>query len=321
MNKNICVTTVVFGEKYQGYIPTLLFSLLKSYPEYMPIIFVYGSLREDVRNKIKKIESLGEFLVIDNYFNQFNNLNAFQGKSLRWILRDELIMEYEYVYFVDIDMIYLREDPMLHTQHILHMDTTKVPFSNVLREGLYNNRKLRLFLHRLKIYGIRNAIRKFIEGTVAEPKLTGLHFVKTKEYFPAVNLSQIRHEKMLKSREYLRYYQGYSNETVLYNICKEAGFNFNFLGEYSDSNSLDFKNYYNPNFRPHHGLHLGIFREKKQIKTINNKVADSNTYKFYVDGFKELLKDTIFINLIENADVFIQRHFQMLFSYYGLKCK
>ena len=41
----VCVTTYIYGEKYQDYIPLLIYSIHKVYPEYYIILFLYGVLQ------------------------------------------------------------------------------------------------------------------------------------------------------------------------------------------------------------------------------------------------------------------------------------
>lgn len=316
MKPTVCVTTFVFGKKYQGYIPLLIYSLLKSYPDYVPVIFVHGELRSDIRTQLESLNSLGSFYIKDNYYENFKTLNNFEGKSLRWTLRDDFFFKFDYVYFVDIDIVYFKEEPPLHIQHIEHMNVLKTPFSNTMRFATNKNRSCKMILRRIKRYGIKNAMKNFFKGNISEKKLTGLHFVKTKEYFQAVENAQKRHEDILFRRAYHNEYQGFNNESVLYNICLESKFNMENVGIHSNYNGLDYRNYNQSVFRPHHGIHLGLFRSS--AKDLISDIANSLTYKYYLKNLKLYLNDPIFIKLLRDSDGFIKNHFLSLFHYYNM---
>jgi DNA-binding MarR family transcriptional regulator len=50
------LTTFIYGEKYQNYIPLLVFSAHLSYPEYDIILFVYNKLDENVRRQLENLK-------------------------------------------------------------------------------------------------------------------------------------------------------------------------------------------------------------------------------------------------------------------------
>ena len=45
----ICLTTFVQGHLYQEYLPMLIYSIGKAYPEYDVKIFLHDTLRDDLR--------------------------------------------------------------------------------------------------------------------------------------------------------------------------------------------------------------------------------------------------------------------------------
>lgn len=315
MNPSVCVTTFVFGSKYQGYIPFLMYSLLKSYPEYVPIVFVHGKLKEDIHQQLEWLRTMGRFVIKDHVFPEFKTLNTFEGKALRWLLQDDLLLAYDYIYFVDIDIIYINEDPPLHVQHIEHMQRLNLPFSNTSRLKINRNRELKTFSRRIKNYGIRNAVKHFIRGNQTEKRLTGLHFIKTKTYLPAVKPYQENYQQWLLSKKYLSRFQGFDDEPLLYQLCLDAGMPLDHVGEH-DETSICYKNYKTLSFRPHHGIHLGLFRGEEPVK--NSHVLRSSTYEYYVSVFLNYLKDPLFIRLLTDAAPFIKKQFASLLDFYNI---
>jgi len=317
MKEKVGMTTFVFGKEYQEYIPFLIYSIKKSYPEYIPIIFLNNSLREKTKKNLRLIKPLGKFIIKENYANR--NLNRFRGKALRWLIRDDILMRFDYIYFVDIDMLYFEEPIPLHIQHKKHMKVLDLPFSNVLRKKINENRKMKIILKRAQKYGIKNAIYNFIRGKVEEKRLTGLHFVKVNEYFERIKESQNKYRDIIFNKDYKKYFQGFSDEPVLYKICNESGFNMNNLGTWEENpvKSLNFNNFSNPNFRPHHGIHLGLFRGKNIPSS--KIVAESEVYQYYAKKMQNYIRDDFFIKLLENSKNFIQEEFKHLFEYYSIK--
>lgn len=316
---SVCVTTFLFGQDYQGYIPFLLYSLKKSYPDYVPIIFLHEGLRYNIKRDLELIEPLGEYFIRERFFTNIKISSPYQGNALRWVLNDNQFKNYDYVYFIDSDILYFKEPVPLHLQHLRHMELLDLPFSNVTRKNVVRNRTLDVLFARRKHFGILNAIKNYLKGTVVENRLSGLHFVETKAYFPRVKLAQQKYLDLLVNNAYLKYFQGFSDEPVLYQICEESGFDLGNLGTYSDDYSLDFHNYSSRDFRPHHGIHLGLFRNYlKTDQARLSKILNSDVYKYYLSCLKSYLKDENFIKLLESADKFIRKQFNLLFLYYSL---
>lgn len=321
----VCVTTFIFGEKYQEYLPLLLYSLKKSYPEYTPIIFLHGELKDEIEERLKLVEPLGNFTIVENKFSEIKDLEFCQGKGLRWVLRDNLIRQYEYAYFIDSDIIYCREPIPLHEQHIKHMKVLDLPFSNIIREKIYKNRSIKVIGKRIKEYGsegLKSSICNFFRGNVTENRITGLHFIKTKEYFEEVKEAQEKYYKILKStKSYLKHFQGLTDESVLYRVCEESGFDLNKLEKSSDvdlCSLLNFKNFDKRGFRPVHGVHLGKFRNYYQKGVINEESAYSMAYNFYIKRLKEYLEDPTFIQILKESDPFIKKQFNAMLDYYSI---
>lgn len=61
----VCLTTFVYGEAYQAYIPFLMYSCYKAYPEYDMVIFVYKSLAKNIKKQIEKL-NYSNVTIIEN---------------------------------------------------------------------------------------------------------------------------------------------------------------------------------------------------------------------------------------------------------------
>jgi len=322
-NGRVCLTTFVYGPRYQCYLPFLLYSCHKAYPEYDVVLFLYDELNQDIKKQIEKIGLTNKVVIRERCFNDCPKMTPLKSKSLRWILWDELFENYDYLYTVDIDMFYILEPIALHKQHIQHMKFIDLPISNLRRRFIFNPYKPFTFAFRFKHAGLKG-ILNFLIGEKEEYKLTGLHFVKIKEYFDKLNFKQRqKYKNQIFKSNYFKYVKYPNAEIILGYIVKQLGFDLNKFGVQTDSvKMLDYKDSKRPEFRPHHGIHLGIFR--RNIKEINKvesdvKILNSPAYKYYIQKIKdEILPDDIFHELIKDAPDNVKFAFSQLFKFYGI---
>ena len=313
----VCLTTFVYGVKYQAYIPFLIYSCNKAYPEYDIRLYLYDKLDEDVKRQLDLIDA-NNVIIMEKHFADCPKMNSLKAKSLRWVLWDDAFMEYDYLYVVDIDMLYIKEPTPLHIQHLEHMKTTGLPFDNLTRCFKRHPFTIRSIGYRLKHAGL-NSILKFFFSDRNDYRLTGLHFIDVKKYYKIYNPSKIQFFKeKIYNGSYLKYFMSSNNESFLYYIAKSSGMNPEKLAIQTESyKMLDFNNYTRPEFRPHHGIHLGIFRQDWHGK--KKSILESDTYKYYVNSFKkEYIDDKEFHRIYDAAPVFIKIQFEHFYDYYNI---
>ena len=312
----ICLTTFIYGVKYQGYIPFLIYSCNKSYPEYDIILFLYDNLDLNIK---KQIDLVGKknLIVKERCFKDCPKMNPLKARSLRWVLWDDIFISYDYLYVVDIDMFYMREPKPLHQQHIEHMATTSLPYDNLRRCFIRTPFKPTSIAYRLHKAGLQN-LYGFLFGSKKDFRLSGLHFVKTKSYFAYLDSRKRKeYREKIYNNSYLRNVLSSNDEAFLYQIIKELGMHPEKVPlQTNTTKMLDFDNCSRKEFRPHHGIHLGFFRQN----TINrNKVLDSKTYLYYINEFKEyIIKDEMFNKLLELASEDIKAQFMRFYEYYEM---
>ena len=86
----ICLTTFVQRHLYQEYLPMLIYSIGKAYPEYDVKIFLHDTLRDDLRPALDMIRSTYDrFEIREHTFADCPNMNSLVARSLRWVLWDE----------------------------------------------------------------------------------------------------------------------------------------------------------------------------------------------------------------------------------------
>ena len=318
--KNVCLTTFIWGTKYQSYIPFLIYSCNKAYPEYDIHLFLYDKLDSKIKAQIETIKLNCNLRIDENVFNDCKKMNVLKAKSLRWVLWSKSFLNYDYLYTVDIDMLYIREPLSLHEQHVIHMDYTGLPISNIARQFNYKPIQFVKLAKRLKHAGLKS-IFKYLQFSRTEYKLTGLHFVDVKRYYGILTPEKIKNFKLdIYSGNYLKYTLWPNCEVFLYNMFKKLEFKVEKLGtQKNQEKMLEFDNPNRDEFRPHHGIHLGIFRRPDKFTENDFTILNSPTYKYYIKSYKEnIFKDEVFINLLKNAPLNISDTFKELHKYYKL---
>ena len=187
-HNKFCFTAFVSGMGYQRYIPLFLYSIAKAYPEHDSIIYCQEALDPHVSAQLDLIKPIYNFEIVEHYLSDVQ-VKGQRLKALRWIMIDERLEAYEYVYNVDIDIFYIKESPSLLDQHISHSELIGIPVSNVYRpEFVIDNYNIISFLKRIYHNGIVDGLKSLTHTKTKSIKASGLHFFKTKEYFDAIDL-------------------------------------------------------------------------------------------------------------------------------------
>ena len=322
-NLKICLTTYIYGDKYQEYIPLLVYSINKAYPHYTIMLFLHGAINENVKTILEE-SGLDKNVIFKEYhFHDCPNMSPLKSMALRWVLWDDSFMTYDYLYIVDIDMFYIKEPEPLHVQHIQHMRLTGLPFDNMRRIYRSDNHSFFSILRRIKYAGLRSIVNYWMNSE-PEYRLTGLHFIDVKKYYSVFTYDLIKkYCADIYDNRWFEYVMSPDNEILLAMICKQLGFSIEKLAIQSDFvTSLDFKNFTRPEFRPHHGIHMGIFRnsiEQIQENSLLRSILESEVYKYYISVYKEkMLQDSLLTNIIDSSSDNIKDLFVRMNEYYQL---
>lgn len=310
----ICLTSFIYGDKYQQYIPLLLYSINKSYPEYDVVLFIYGDLNHFIRKTLIDLNYYNRYKIVENAFSECKKMTPIISQSLRWVLWDNSFSNYDYIYIVDIDMIYIREPIPLHQQHTIHMQTTGLCFDN-MRRKIKREKNLFSLARRYK-YARFRSLGEFLFGNPVEYRASGLHFIKVKDYYSSLNVEKLsKYKQDILNGNWLNYTMVPNDEVLLYHILEREGLHPEKLAIQSNSYaSLSFNNPERPEFRPHHGIHLGTFRGGEDKYP---EILKSDTYAFYVQKYKEeYLKDGVYQDIIKNSPSFIREEIKKMRAYY-----
>ena len=316
----VCLTTYVYGERYQAYIPFLVYTCHKSNPEYDIVLFVGGRVSEQVRKSLDVIH-VDNCRIIENAFDDCPKMTPLKAMSLRWVLWDETFLNYDYIYIVDIDMLYLKENMPLHQQHLIHISTTGLSFDNMRRRYLLKPFNITTMLQRIKYAGFQNFL-SFLFGDKIVYRASGLHFIKVKDYYSKFTEEYREHyKKLIYNNKWLKDVKIPDNEALLYHMLDKAELHPEKLPTQSNPySSIDFQNPGRVEFRPHHGIHLGLFRSS--IGESEKSILECSTYKYYSEVYKEdLLNDILFTRLINEAPTYIKNSFMLMYNYYGFETK
>ncbi len=316
------MTTVVFGEKYQDWIPFIIYSIGRSYPEYDLLLFIGEKLRPDLKPMINELsQHFSQFKIIENAFHLGKHkMTPLKAMSLRWVLWDDSFTTYDYIYYIDSDIIFFREDIPLHTQHIEHMKAIGHPsVSNILRKKKLSVKNWYDIYYNLKNGGILSVLNFLITRNVY--RVSGLHFVKVKEYFGKFTKDKIEHYmKRIVDGSLFRGLAYTNDEHALYKMLTKSGIDMNKLAIQRTSSSMFGPWNGQAEFCPHHGLHMGIFRnDSDTYPDWQVEQLESDDYTYYITKYvHDYLTDSIFIKLIRNSSEHIKNKFAKMHKYYGL---
>jgi hypothetical protein len=320
-NSKVCLSTYIYGDKYQDYIPLLVYSIHKAYPDYYVILFLHGKLREDIDRQLSDCDLYGNLEIKENVFTDCPKMSPLKSKMLRWILWDNVFLQFDYLYIVDIDMLYIGEPIPLHIQHLQHIETTELPFDNMRR--IYKKPSFAFsVMRRLKYAGLKGFVRFLVNYRHPEYRLSGLHFIDVKKYYSVyTEQKRMYWQQQIYSDNYLKHINSPKDEILSYKINKRLGFDVDKLAiQSNETASLDFNNTQRAEFRPHHGIHLGIFRtENALLSESERKILDSPAYQYYIDIFKEnMLYDEKFILLSHTFNANLKTYFERMYQYYTI---
>lgn len=319
--KKMCFVVFVYGEKYQGYIPLYIYSILKNYPEYDIRVYIDGNLNDTVKGKLSTLSMMGNYEVIENYAEKhispkMNIINKNHIRKLRWLIFEEIMLEYEAVYMGDIDIFICKEELEIFEQHRRHCEVLGLPYSNYLRTGKQKMPKTLKY----RLYSVyKNGLKKTVQlynNSFDYKRLSGLHFVLTKPYYDKINskLDELITEfkDIIKNDEFTI---DVGDESFLYNIIEKSGLELPPVcahGPINDPNAFNCVG-----FRPHHGIHLGIFRNEITIDA-EIQVLKSKLYKDYYNQFISLKNnDPIFAGILDNLPEFIDAIISRMESFYS----
>lgn len=318
-NSKVCLTTFIYGIQYQSYIPFLLYSCYKAYPEYDVVLFLYDKLDEKIKAQIENLELKNKVVIHENHFNDCPDMNPRKSQALRWVVWDNIFNNYEFLYTVDIDMLYIREPIPLHIQHIQHMDYIGLPISNLRREFSYNPFNIKTLAYRI-LHARFKSIFQFFLNDKKITRLTGLHFVDIKKYY-SIFTQELRDKfkEDIYTDNYLKYVMYPNDEALLACIVESLDIDISKLGlQKNSTNMLDFNHTQRLEFRPHHGIHMGIFRSSEYPDSTID-ILETPTYKFYLQKYiGEIVVDPVFIDLLKNSPDNIKESFKNSHEYYKI---
>lgn len=310
--KKLCVVNYIYGEKYQSFIPLYIISLKESYPEYDVRLYIDNELKDEIKEQLEILHNYYDGItVIENYAlvtklnNKATKIQQIQ-RCQRWLFFDEEFLNYEAIYIGDIDLLIFKEDKPLFEQHIEHCNYINRSYSNIARDGNKKNFDLKVIVRNLIKFGLKQTIKYYFTKQKKQIKFTGLHFVKTYDYYSKVNLvvdkfyNELNLLADLKSKRYNLC--SFNNEACLRDIILDAG-----LGDCELSTGKQYNIETNPQsiaFRPHHGIHLGIFRSPKLVE-YEKKLITSALYKSYYLQFIKLKNTDVYKNISNKLDDYI----------------
>lgn len=256
-DSELCFYMIAQWNAYHAYIAPFLYCLNRAYPEASAFIDVRGELSPGNRELIAKATNNPRHKVYENEFLEYPADN-FTTMALRWTQWKPEFEQFSGLYIGDIDIMLSKEFPTLADQQ---ESFCEMCYSNVVISHNHN-----------------------VKGT----RLTGLHFIKPKEYRKAMKPVMELCDKLLLRGENPDLFWNEAlgakdNEIMLYRMIQLAGLpmtkNTKFL---------------------HHGIHLGDSRYPGRWR---GRLRDDGHYKVWFKDLGPVLESVEFRALIEDETI------------------
>lgn len=324
--KKLLIVTFVFGREYQGYIPIYFYSIYKHYPEYDAVVYVDRKISQTIQKSIEGIPGYGEKYKITLVDKVKNKLSSQQMKAYRWLLYDNVFGEYQYIYIGDIDIYICKEGVPLHEQHIRHMRSQKLVYSNIVRNCSHVPAILERWQDKLTAKGISLSITDIYYRFFYHKRLSGLHFVDSEKYYRAISRQRkkffrVYYEAGFASRLYSLIMRSYSNEALLYYLVAKSHLRLPKQATERGNKLLceDMESY---EFRPHHGLHFGMWRNRQKADPVFDQyIATQLCQGFYRQFKEELEQEAVLKKIIQTSPDKVKRVIRNMISDFESRLK
>lgn len=303
-----------YGPRYGQFLPLYAETVLRRYPDAGLLLYVDRVLDKATASQLAEIvdRHRADVRLRENYSfglsaNAFASLPSQGKQAMRWLFNDEAFAEFDNIYLGDIDMLMLDEPVNLEEAHLEHCEVLGLPYSNYLRVqhvgGRSSMRAVLGSLRRGDLKTARHGLRALDPHVVR--RLSGLHFVRVADYYSRVQ----PHFDAFRRQLYDTRSEPVNNEQVLYDLTVAAGFAS--LPVCTTTPDLDPTHSELPAFRPHHGIHLGIFRSNNPIAS-HPQVLASDVYASYYKSYRELLNEKEFRDVLSESGSLVKHQIEGL---------
>lgn len=320
----------VYGTKYQTFIPQYIFFANKAYPGVEAVFYVSNKLTKRVRKNLELLRANG-FLFSIHAINISKELGVRRGqipnkvlRAARWLICDDYLKSFDEIYHGDVDLLVCPERTSLFEQHEKHMAFLGLPYSNIVRP----NAPLPTFdsfFEKLKQI-IKNGLEQYRDfskrGAIYNtPRISGLMMMRTKPYF----------EKLSKQlnffKDVLKRCKTWGKDSLPFNLCTFDDERFGYfvvekcfdrVPTQATTNGEMVEDPLSYNYRPHHGLHLGIFRTNyKKIGDSTKLFCTSPIYLKYYAHYLSFKSDPLYEALCDNFDAWHKKNLKNMETFYS----
>lgn len=304
----------VSGKRFHSFVLDYIFFANKSYPDADVIVLLDGIFSKKIENGLTFLKNCGfKFKIFKTHFSSMFKMdknifkrymywrNASFKQCGRFLIKHPCFDDYDCIYIGDADILIVPEDKDLFEQHEKHASFIGFPYSDILREEIKKNNS-----------GFKYSIKCFLKfgfpfircksnnpSTFCVNEMTGLRYIRVKDYFKAVEPNfEFYRDLIASSFEKKDKYQTYtistfSDQQILFSLMMKS---FGSVPERSSTDGIDETNPNCVSYRPHHGIHLKLFKNKECISQ-NTKIIYSKSYSMYYRAFLMLSTDPVFLEL------------------------
>lgn len=211
----VLIATTASDDEFQYYVPMFIYTCKRAYPAYDVKVFCVGELRQPIRailNKMRKLKWChDEWEVLENQFQEVRKFRPATVSSMRWILPDEIVSRYDYMYLTDADFLIFGHNPTLKAHMVGIMDSTNQCYAGA-RSAMYRPKR--------KAYNGGAWKRKY------KRMIGGRFFVRVKDWLRKTEKAREHYRNVVVTDTHDKFdshpfgaYREY-DEVMLYRICR-----------------------------------------------------------------------------------------------------
>lgn len=302
----IAFVAFVYGDRYQEFLPMYAESLFRVYPESPLLLYPDRHLRPEITRLLRDVETrhasrieLRDGRSFGLPAEGYGKLSPQIRRSFRWLLWDPMFEEFDHIYVGDIDMLMVPERADLEDTHSRHAKMLSLPYSNVVRlsssDGKPSLRLAASMAAQGDIAGVKAAVSRG-EARVLR-RLTGLHFLNVADYYRSVGPVLSHFRELLSSNS-----RNLNDEEILYDLVRTSGLPLPPVSPCGPD--LDPMHDTCISFRPHHGIHMGLFRSQTPMLS-HAQTLQSYVYRDYYAYYQEMRAEECFRSLVTDSGPYV----------------
>jgi len=205
----VCISTVCSADEFSWYLPGMLYTINRSYPECFTKIFLKGKLNPDIKKVLDEFK-VTNYEILEKQFSDVPDRTS-TCNTLRHLVSGKHYEGFDYVFICDADFLFFRQDPPFYEYFANRIKKCKQPYA-----GFRGPRKM-FYRPEISPDGWMGHFTRIADGTL---------MLKNPDWFKATRKARRKYLEIVRKGTHDKFdkhpaciYREY-NEVMLYRICR-----------------------------------------------------------------------------------------------------